>query len=57
MNRRKKEGFELMKAEDRALALASEDSAFLNVAKFEQIQRAASMLAKSDFVPASSRAR
>jgi hypothetical protein len=48
----KKEGFELMKAEDRALALASEDSAFLNVAKFEQIQRAASMLAKSDFVPA-----
>jgi hypothetical protein len=51
-NEEKKEGFELMKAEDRALALASEDSAFLNVAKFEQIQRAASMLAKSDFVPA-----
>jgi hypothetical protein len=52
MTEEKREGFELMKAEDRALALASEDSAFLNVAKFEQVQRAASMLAKSDFVPA-----
>lgn len=47
-----KEKFELMTAEDRALALSSEQSVFLNVAKFEQVQRVAAMLAKSDFVPA-----
>lgn len=45
------EKFELMKADDRALALKNEDSIFLNVAKFEQMQRVAGMLAKSDFVP------
>lgn len=45
------EKFELMKADDRALALQNENSIFLNVARFEQMQRVSTMLAKSDFVP------
>lgn len=45
------EKFELMKADDRAAALSSESSMFLNVAKFEQMQRVATMLARSDFIP------
>lgn len=40
-----------MNAEDRALALSGEKSVFLNVAKYEQMQRVASMLAKTDFIP------
>jgi hypothetical protein len=43
--------YDKMSAESRALALASETSVFLNVAKFEQMQRVAHMLSKSDFVP------
>jgi hypothetical protein len=42
---------ETLPAEFRAQMLAKEDSLFLNVAKFEQMQRAASLLARSDFVP------
>lgn len=45
------EKFELMKSDERAAALANETSAFLNVARFEQMQRVATMLSKSDFVP------
>lgn len=45
------EKFELMKSGDRANALSNEDSMFLNVAKFEQMQRVATMLSRSDFVP------
>ena len=45
------EKFELMKADERAVALQNEDSIFLNVARFEQMQRVSAMLAKSDFVP------
>lgn len=45
------EKYELMKPDERAAALANETSAFLNVARFEQMQRVASMLSKSDFVP------
>lgn len=43
--------FELMDSSQRALALKNESSPFLNVAKFEQMQRVASMLSKTDFIP------
>lgn len=43
--------FELMKAEERANALSTETSVFLNVAKFEQMHRVATMLSRSDFIP------
>lgn len=40
---------------ERALMLAKETSMWLNVAKFEQCQRIAQMLSKTDFVPAAFR--
>ncbi|WP_054031224.1 hypothetical protein [Desulfatitalea tepidiphila] len=43
--------YDLMPADQRAAVLSKEDSVFLNVAKFEQMQRVASMLSASDFVP------
>lgn len=47
----KERKYELMKPEERANALSSETSVFLNVAKFEQMNRVATMLSKSDFIP------
>jgi len=43
--------YETLPAEMRAKMLESQQSLFLNVAKFEQAQRVAQMLAASDFVP------
>lgn len=43
--------FDVMKPEDRAAALLTETSIWLNVAKFEQMSRVASMLSKTDFIP------
>jgi hypothetical protein len=51
----KEEKFELMAADQRAIALQSEQSVWLNVAKFEQCQRVATMLSRADFVPAAFR--
>lgn len=47
----KSDKFELMKSDERAAMLKDETSAWLNVAKFEQFQRVASMLSKTDFIP------
>ena len=49
-------GLEMVKAEplgaeQRALMLQQETSVWLNVAKFEQAQRVATMLSKTDFIP------
>jgi hypothetical protein len=51
MNDSKRE-FEVMPAEQRAVMLSNETSVFLNVAKFEQVSRVATMLSKTDFIPA-----
>lgn len=45
--------FGIMNPEDRALMLSNEKSLWLNVAKFEQCTRIASMLSKTDFIPIS----
>jgi len=47
----KNQKYDLMPSEQRALALAGETSVWLNVAKFEQMQRVATMLSQTDYIP------